>query len=471
MPDLDIATLVSRFLGPLSMGGGARQLWAIDRDGIRSSLMTVESMRGQDAQAPAASRRGSRYGKGTFMSRVGSIAVVPVMGPLTARMSWCYWSYDEIIRDLRLAEADDTIDAILLDVDSPGGVVFGVESAASEIARINADKPVVAHVGGLGASAAYWLAASASEIVAAPSSIVGSVGSLIRYMDIEGMFTRLGANIVEVLAQQSPNKRLDPDSEEGRAEMQALVDNAAELFLEGLAEARSVDRDTLIADYGQGLVFNAGEALSRGLIDQVASFEDTLAALAGRAADDMNAGAATAHTGQETIMAKETNVQGQQAPAGKPVTVESLRAEHGDLVATIESEAATAAVAAERDRVKAIQAHAKPGRETLIASMIADGTAATDAATKILAAIDAGEIKAEETSAAASTRSADDVLTRMDAAAEGVASTVSAGAGVAPATTEDGWKAEYESSAKLQAEYPNAESYVALKKREARRAA
>lgn len=468
MPDLNIASLISRFLQPISPTAGGRHLWAIDKEGIRGSLLAVNELRrSEGGPAPAASRRGTSYGRGTYMTRVGSVAVVPVLGPLVARTSWSYWSYDEIIRDLRIAEEDDTIDAILLDVDSPGGMVANVEAAATEISRINAAKPVTAFIGGLGASAAYWLAASGGDVVAAPTSLVGSVGCLIRYMDIEGIFTKLGANIVEVLAAQSPNKRLDPASDEGQAELQAIVDNGAELFLEGLAEARGVDRDTLLANYGQGLVFTAQDALERGLIDRISSFEETLAGLADRALSHTGAASATARFGQETNMDPKDKEQGKTS-ANKPVTVESLRAEHGGLIAGIENAAATAAVSEERARVAAIQKHAKAGRETLIATMIADGTPAADAANKILAAIDAGEIS--DLAATASSLTAQQVLQNMDKAAEGVVSSPSSGE-YAKADTPDGWKAEWDGSKELQGIYPTRESYVATKKREAARAA
>ena len=475
MPDLNLGGLAAQLLHSVNPAlGGGDQLWAIAARHIEASAVTARAARDGRLPGAAANRRGEPYGGNTFMRRIGNVAIVPVMGPLVSRMSWQYWSYDEIIRDLRMASADETVAAVLIDGDSPGGMVANVEAAAAEIARTAAAKPLAVHIGGIGASAMYWLAAAAGpgNVSAAPSSLVGSVGALIRYLDIEGIFTKLGARVVEVIAEQSPNKRLDPDSAEGRAELQAIADDGAEMFLRGLEASRGVSRATIMADYGQGLVFPAAAALERGMIDRIESFEETLAGLAARAAEPKGAATATVQNGQETIMADDkTETQGKPAASDKPVTVEGLRAAHGDLIGGIEKASADTATAAERSRVAAIMALAKPGREALIASMVADGTAASEASAKILAAIDAGELSAGD----AGNRTATDVLERMDRAAEGVTSTPSGtatdGKTAPKANTPEGWEAEWHASDELQAEFPTAASYVATMKKDGRKAA
>lgn len=470
MNNIDFAGLAQMFSQALPVSNsGSRQLWAIDKASIRDSSSQVSALRGQDGKVPQSSRRGVSYGPGTYMTRVGSIAIVPIMGPLVSRMSYWAWSYDEVIRDIRLAVEDNTIDAIMLDVDSPGGMVANVEAAAQEILKARAAKPVVAFVGGIGASAAYWLSACASEVVAAPTSLVGSVGCLIRYLDMEGIFTKLGARKIEVVADQSPNKSLDAESEEGRAELQAIVDNGAELFLEGLIQSRGVSRETLVSNYGGGLVFTAQEALTRGLVDKISSLEDTLTDLADRAAQTLtHADAATASSDQEKIMAEAKDGAAPVTKnADKVVTVESLRADHGDMIASIEKDAEDRGAKKERDRISGIQALSVSGHEALVAELIADANCSVgDAAQKILA-----EVKTSSVSSEAKTLNANDVLRKMDAAAEGVSSSVSSGDGEVVANTPEDWKAEWESSDKLKAEYPTSDSYVATKKREALKAA
>lgn len=450
MPDIDLAALASRFLstvGPAAVGG--MQHWAIRKEAIAESLSTVRALRGDGGSPVASARRGASFGGGTYMTRIGSTAIVPVIGPLVSRMTWSYWSYDEIIRDIRMAIADPSIESILIDVDSPGGMVANVDAAAAEIRAAAAVKPVAAHVGGIGASAAYWLAAASGDVAASETSLVGSVGALIRYLDIEGIFTRLGARVVEVIAEQSPNKRLDPDSPEGKAELQAIVDRSGELFLTGLEASRRTDRATLVDQYGQGLVFTSQEAMARGMIDRIASFEETLATLADRGTGK-SAGSAAARKGQEHIMAQEKTETALVAPTA--VTVEGLRAEHGELIATIEKDAATA----ERERILGIEANALPGHEKLVAEMKADGkTSPAEAAVRILAV--------EKTKAADRQKG----LEALDRAAAGVESAPIAGAeGKASASTPEEWRAEWAKDSKLQAEYPTAESYIATMKKE-----
>ncbi|WP_181181032.1 S49 family peptidase [Mesorhizobium sp. B1-1-2] len=458
MPDFSLPALAMQFMQGLNMAtSGGLSLWAVRKDAIAESLGMVRTMRGE---AGKNLRAGEPLAPGSFATRIGSTAVIPIFGPLMARMNRDYWSYEEIIRDVRLVAADPNSTSVIYDVDSPGGTVSGIDTAATEIRRLASLKPSIAHIGGMGCSAAYWLPAAAGEIVAARTSLVGSVGALIRYADLEGILTRLGANIVEVIAAQSPNKRLDPNSEDGRAELQAIADHGAEMFISALAETRGVDRDTIMESYGQGLVFTAPDALSRGMIEKIASFEETLADLAARPAAPRTAAAAAASAeNKEVSMTTATTTSA--SPAA--LTLEALRASNPDLVASIENAARETATAAERERLAGIEANLVPGQEALIAAHKADANMTPAASAQaVLAAV-----KSKGTDVLKG-------LQALDNAASGVASRPSehgdagADAGNQPAAnTPDGWKAEWEKSDKLKAEYPSAESYAATKKRDA----
>jgi signal peptide peptidase SppA len=437
------------------MGGrnaGGLSPWAIRPDAIAGSLQTVRAIRSRDATAPAAAsnvvsinRRGTPIANGSFATRVGNVAIVPVIGPLVSRFSWQYWSYDEIVRDLRLIGSMPDIEACILDMDTPGGMVDNVDSVPTEIARLREKMPVYAHAN-FCCSAGYWIASAAEKIVANRTGLVGSVGALIRYVEMEGILTRLGANVVEVVAEQSPNKRLTRDSEEGRAELQAIVDDGAELFIQGIVANRGVTRDTVLENYGQGLVFPAAEALRRGLVDQVGSLEEVLTDLAGRRENSLIAASATAKAGTE----KESTM----------LTLETLKAEHPDLASALRAEGATDGAKAERDRLIGIeeQAAGLTGHDELVKAMKADGkTTPAEAATKILAAE-----KAKNAERLVG-------LQQLDNAAAGVTSTLSGGDGGEKKFPQnaEGWKAEWEATPKLQDEFPTAESYVATMKRKA----
>ncbi len=455
-------TTLSMIQGFLQQFGGRAtgglSPWAIREDGLAASLQTVRSIRTREAMSEATSaispinRRGAPLspGVGSYATRVGNIAIVPAIGPLVSRFSWQYWSYDEIVRDLRLAGSMPDIEAVILDMDTPGGMVDNVDSVPAEVARLREKMPVYAHCN-FCCSAGYWIASSAEKVIANKTGLVGSVGALIRYVEMEGILTRLGANVVEVVAEQSPNKRLSRDSAEGRAELQAIVDDGAELFLQGLAATRGVTRETILENYGQGLVFPAGEALRRGLVDEIASLEDVLADLAGRRENSMIAASATAKAGTE----KESTM----------LTLEKLKAENPDLVSALLAEGAASGANAERDRLLGIDAQAASlsGHDELVQRLKADGkTTPAEAAVQILAAEKAKN--AERLKG----------LEQLDAAAAGVTSTLSGGDGGNAKTfpqNAEGWKAEWEATPKLQDEFPTAEAYVATMKRQAPKAA
>ncbi len=238
-----------------------------------------------------------------------------------ARYNWRFFSYDEIARDLDWLVQNPDITAIILDVNSPGGMVSGVEAAEQAIKKAASAKPLVAMIDGIGASAAYWLASAAPEIVITPTSLTGSVGALISYIELEGILTRLGARKVEVLAEQSPNKRLDPDSEQGRAELQAIVDDAGEMFLQTLATNREASRESILDNYGQGLVFPAAQALKRGMVDRVESLEELVAQMAARGPiNSVTGGAATAEQTEGMTNMAKSNPSGSGLQASNRVS-------------------------------------------------------------------------------------------------------------------------------------------------------
>ncbi|WP_082571815.1 S49 family peptidase [Ensifer sp. Root142] len=426
--------------------------WAVRGDAVAASLQTVRAIRqppqagGAAAAVSTVNRRGTPLGNGTFATRVGNVAIIPVIGPLVSRFSWQYWSYDEIVRDLRLAASTPGIEAAILDMDTPGGMVDNVDAVPAEIARLREKMPVYAHAN-FCCSAGYWIAASTDKVFASKTGLVGSVGALIRYVEMEGILTRLGANVVEVIAEQSPNKRLARDSEEGLAELQAIADDGAELFIQGLVESRGVTREAILENYGQGLVFTAGEALRRGLVDQIASLEEVLTELAGRQENSSLAAPAAAKAGTE----KESTM----------LTLETLKAEHPDLASALRAEGAADAARGERNRLLGIdeQAAGLTGHDELIRALKADGkTTPAEAALQLLAA-EKGKNKERLQG-----------LQQLDQAAAGVESLPSGGTGGNSQSfpkTPEGWKAEWDATAKLQEEFPTAESYIATMKRKA----
>jgi ClpP class serine protease len=119
------------------------------------------------------------------------------------------------------------ITSIILDIDSPGGEVNGVSELASMIFEARGTKPIIAYASGDAASGAYWIASAADEIVVSETSALGSnwCGWYLR-----GKSAKESAETVEIVSSQSPHKRLDPMSDDGRAKLQTRIDSMADVL-------------------------------------------------------------------------------------------------------------------------------------------------------------------------------------------------------------------------------------------------
>jgi len=213
----------------------------------------------------------------------GGIAVVPVMGALSRRgdawtdmLGWT--TYEGLAATLRTLTADRSVARIVLRVDSPGGTVFGVEDAAQAVADAAKRKPVVAIADGLMASAAYWLASSADEIVAVPGAEVGSIGVIAVHFDESGALEKAGVVATELTAgahkgEASPFR---PLSDADRAALEERIDAQYQLFTARVARGRKVSVEQVRSGFGDGRVLAAPAALRAGLIDRVARMGDVL---------------------------------------------------------------------------------------------------------------------------------------------------------------------------------------------------
>lgn len=216
---------------------------------------------------------------GAAMSTVrdGS-AVIPVFGPIFPRSTMLNssaggTSLDAIMRDFRVALADADVRRIVLMIDSPGGVVSGLGEAAAAIRA--STKPVTAFVTGLGASAAYWLASQASEMVLDSSAQVGSIGvafSMSRQVQ-PGADGRMN---YEIVSSNAPNKRPDPTTDDGLAALQSELDGIEAVFHADVAKGRKVSVATVRSEFGRGATVAARCAVELGMADRIGTLEGVL---------------------------------------------------------------------------------------------------------------------------------------------------------------------------------------------------
>lgn len=218
--------------------------------------------------------------------REGSVQVLPVRGTIAQRMNMMSdfsggTSTEKLGKQIRDAAADSSIAAIVLDVDSPGGSVHGIEELGREIVAAKAAKPVVAVANSFAASAAYWIASQASELVIAPGAEVGSIGVLAMHVDQSAFNESMGIKPTFVHAGQykvegNPHEPLGDDA---RAYLQAQVDEHYRRFVDAVAAGREVSRETVLSDFGQGRMLMDHQAVRVGMADRVDTLRNTITRL------------------------------------------------------------------------------------------------------------------------------------------------------------------------------------------------
>lgn len=208
---------------------------------------------------------------------VDGIARIPIRGYLLETVpGWLRaWGvvatgYDEIASQVRSAASRKDVTAIELDVDSPGGMVAGVISAADAIYQARSAKPVTATITNLGASGAYWLTSQAKSIRAADvNTTAGSIGVYTYYIDFTGAEEKAGVKFIVVRSGEHKAMGMDTITDRQIAAVQEYIDATAENFIEAVARGRGRDADQ-VRELATGQLWIAATARELGLIDAVA---------------------------------------------------------------------------------------------------------------------------------------------------------------------------------------------------------
>lgn len=176
------------------------------------------------------------------------------------------------------AVADPSTKAIILQIDSPGGAVEGTIEFAAKVRAARDIKPVIAQVDSLAASAAYWVASQATEIVSTPSGSVGSIGVRAVHEDVSAALEAEGIKITMLSAgkYKTEGHPFGPLDDDAREYFQNQIDYAYNDFVGDVAKGRGVDKKTVLDSYGQGRVLLAKQALAAGMIDRIATTEETI---------------------------------------------------------------------------------------------------------------------------------------------------------------------------------------------------
>jgi ClpP class serine protease len=149
--------------------------------------------------------------------------------------------------------------------------VNGVSEFAQMVRAGTRVKPVTAYVGGMAASGGYWIASAASSILVADTAVLGSIGVVV------GMYVEDDETYVEIVSTQSPGKRPNVRTTEGRAQIQSDVDALANVFINTVARNRSVMAERVLSDFGRGGVLIGQAAVDAGMADGVSTLEALIA--------------------------------------------------------------------------------------------------------------------------------------------------------------------------------------------------
>lgn len=201
---------------------------------------------------------------------VDGVAVIPVEGVILRQGFWSFRGLKDIEQALETALLDRQVRALLFNVHSPGGQARGVKEVADSIAAAKRTKPCAAFVDGLCASAAYWLASATGAIYAGPSSVVGSIGVIMRHMDKSGWNKEQGLNFTYVTAGAfkavgNPDSAL---SESDLGVLQARVNSIYDMFCGDVAGHMNLALENRTA-WADGRDFLATEAEALGLVTAI----------------------------------------------------------------------------------------------------------------------------------------------------------------------------------------------------------
>lgn len=259
------------------------QPWALLEERAQEYLAVIN---GGDEPKPEVleAYRAKSAARGERLQIRDGVGILNVEGPLFKKANLMVelcgaTSYEILRRDLQTALDDPSISSILLNVDSPGGEANGCDELASAIYAARGVKPITAYVSGTAASGGYWIASAAERVVVSDLALLGSIGVVLGVQDRSAADERRGVRTIQFVSSQSPGKRPDVNTDEGKGQVQTMVDDLAEVFISAVAKHRGVSAEDVISKFGAGGVKVGAKAVAAGMADEVGQFEAVLASL------------------------------------------------------------------------------------------------------------------------------------------------------------------------------------------------
>lgn len=209
---------------------------------------------------------------GGFGERIG---IVDVKGTITTS--------DTIVQQLRRFSEDESIPAIVLRVDSPGGGVAASQEIYSELQRVKEKgKKVVVSMGSMAASGGLYVSVAADRIVANPGTLTGSIGVILQFPTAEKLFDKIGVRYETVKSgtfKDVGNLSRDMTDQEHQI-LQTVIDDTYDQFITAVADGRSLDKDS-VRLFADGRIFTGRQAKNLGLVDTLGDLQEALNLAAG----------------------------------------------------------------------------------------------------------------------------------------------------------------------------------------------
>ncbi|HYX35847.1 MAG TPA: S49 family peptidase [Oligoflexus sp.] len=290
--------------------------WAITEEGLNTLISVASRTNDLQALENSLGRKPSYAHNSTVRQGIG---IIPVQGPTFKRANLLTevsgaTSYEIVLRDLHAMIESSEVKAILLNIDSPGGEANGCAELGDHIFSARQSKPIYAYVGGLGASAAYWIASSCCKIFASETALLGSIGvqTVVRSKEKSGE--------ISFVSSISPNKNRDPGTELGSKEVQRTVDDLGAIFVHKVARNRGISPETVLEKYGQGSIFIGEKSLEKGMIDEISSFEGAIMSIAKEVVEEK----AESMESSSSIEIKQTTAEIEDAQIGRILKIQEI---------------------------------------------------------------------------------------------------------------------------------------------------
>ncbi len=260
---------------------GPRTLWAMEETHLATLLCgaSLQAMLPEALRNLAALAGGTQARAPADPIRDGATLIIPLNGPITPRGTFGGTSSNRFADQVRSAAGDDKIGTTIIEISSPGGMVWGTEEAADAVFEHRAVKPIIAVASPYSFSAAHWIGSQASAYYASQSADVGSVGVRGGHVDQSGFEDKIGMKTT--LIASDPEKiaghPYGPLSEDDRAEIQADINETNARFVAAIARGRGLAAAQVPEIHGRGRTFSAARAASTGMIDGVMSLREVVA--------------------------------------------------------------------------------------------------------------------------------------------------------------------------------------------------